>query len=116
MKKMLKAVYNRLGRPPLRRLAAVCGLIAAAAGIAVAYLADPRTTAALALLLNLAVLGALVLVWNQARNTREEFRRSNERTEVTYRRILAAIEVERLAAERRHSARIVPGQGGEGER
>ncbi|GAB3993153.1 hypothetical protein GCM10029992_04100 [Glycomyces albus] len=113
---MLIAAYNRLGRPPLRRLAAACGLVAAAALVAVAYLADARTIAALALLLNLAVLGALAAVWHQARTTRAEVRRSDERAEVTYRRILAAIEVERLAAERRHSARIVPGQGGEGER
>lgn len=116
MKPMLKAAYNRLGRPPLRRVAAVGGLIAAAAGVAVAYLADARTTAALALLLNLAVLGALAAVWNQTRRTSAEVRQSDERTEVTYRRILAAIEVERLAAERRHAAHIVPGQGGEGER
>lgn len=116
MKTKLKAVYNRLGRPSLRRLAAVLGLVAAAALVAVAYFGDGWVATAVSLLMNLAVLGALALLWDQGRRARDEARQSTERTEVTFRRILAAIEVERLAAERRHAARIVPGQGGEGER
>ena len=116
MKSMLKAAYNRFGRPSPRRLVLVAGPIAAAALVAIAFLAEARVSQTLSLLMDLAVLGALILVWGQTRRAREESRRSDEVNEVAYRRVLAAIEVERLAAERRHAARAVPGQGGEGER
>lgn len=110
MKSTLKAVYNRLGRPAPRRLAAAVGAPAAAALAAVAAFGDARLVAALSLLMSLATLAALAAVWNEARRARFETRASNERTEVTYRRILAAIEVERLAAERRHAQGLVPAQ------
>ncbi|WP_100448623.1 hypothetical protein [Glycomyces xiaoerkulensis] len=102
MKSILRAAYNRLGRPPLRRVAAALGLLAAAALVAVAFLGDQRLVSALALLMSLATLGGLALVWNDGRKARAEVRASAERSEVTFRRILAAIEVERLASERRY--------------
>ncbi|MCH7232139.1 hypothetical protein L0U85_14925 [Glycomyces sp. L485] len=103
MKSILKALYNRLGRPAPRRLAAVLGMLAAAALVAVAYFGDARLVSSLSLLMSLVTIGALALVWNESRKARAEMRATSERTEVTYRRILAAIEVERLAAERRHA-------------
>jgi len=104
MKSKLKAVYARLGRPSLVRAAALAGLLAALALLALAYLGDQRLVWAASLLMSLVTLGALGLVWNEGYRARLEARASAERAEVTYRRILAAFEVERLAAERRHAA------------
>ncbi|THV43354.1 hypothetical protein [Glycomyces buryatensis] len=108
MKQKLKAVYDRLGRPSIKKLAAAVGLVLAVAFVAIAWLGDTRLTSALSLLTSLATLGALVLVWNEGRKGRAEARASHERTEVTFRRILAAIEVERLANERRAANAAVP--------
>lgn len=110
MRSALRAAYDRLGRPPRRRLAAVLGAGAAVVLLAVAAFGDTRLIAASSLLMSLATLAAVAAVWNEARRARFETRASNERTEVTYRRILAAIEVERLAAERRHAQGLVPSQ------
>jgi hypothetical protein len=108
---MLKAVYGRLGRPSPRRLAAVAGPIAAVLLVAAAYFGDARLVSSLSLLMSLVTLAAVAVAWNEARKTRAAVRASTERTEVTYRRILAAIEVERLAAERRHAqGLVVPAQ------
>jgi uncharacterized membrane protein YqjE len=104
MKSKLKAVHARLGRPSLKRLGAVLGLLAAFALLAVALLGDQRLMWAVSSLMTLVTLGALGLVWNESYKARLEARASAERAEVTYRRILAAFEVERLAAERRHAA------------
>ncbi|MCD0443767.1 hypothetical protein LO763_09045 [Glycomyces sp. A-F 0318] len=106
MKSKLKAVYVRLGRPPLPHLAAAFGLLAAAALLAVALLGDQRLVWAASSIMSLVTLGALGLVWNESRRARLEARASAERAEVTYRRILAAFEVERLAAERRHAGEV----------
>ena len=103
MKSKLKAVYDRLGRPSIVRVAALFGLLGAAALLAVALLGDDRLVWAVSLLMSLVTLGALGLVWNESYRARLEARASAERAEVTYRRILAAFEVERLAAERRHA-------------
>lgn len=105
MKSKLKAVYVRLGRSSLPRIGATAGLLAAAALLAVTLLGDQRLMWAASSIMSLVTLGALGLVWNQSRKARLEARASAERAEVTYRRILAAFEVERLAAERRHAAR-----------
>ena len=110
MRSILRAVYNRLGRPSPQRLAVAAGLIVAAALVVVAVFGDARLVSSLSLLMSLVTLGAVAAVWNETRRTRDEARESTERVEVTYRRILAAIEVERLAAERRHANGIVPVQ------
>lgn len=105
MKSKFKAVYVRLGRPSLLRVGAALGFIAALALLAVALFGDQRLVWAVSFLMSLVTLGALGLVWNESYKARLEARASTERAEVTYRRILAAFEVERLAAERRHAAR-----------
>ncbi|GAB3229974.1 hypothetical protein GCM10027447_23830 [Glycomyces halotolerans] len=110
MRTLIKAVYNRLGRPPLRRLAAVCGLVAAGTLVAVALFGDQRLVSSLSLLMSLLTLAGVALAWYEARRARRDTLASNERAEVTFRRILAAIEVERLAAERRKASGIVPVQ------
>jgi hypothetical protein len=104
MKQKLKAVYNRIGRPSPLRLAAAAGGLAALGLLAVALLGDQRLVWVVSSLMSLVTLGALGLVWNESRQTRLEARASAERAEVTLRRILAAFEVERLAAERRRAA------------
>jgi hypothetical protein len=104
MKSMLKAVYVRLGRPTYPQVAAVAAVLAAAGLVAVALLGDQRLVWAVSSIMSLVTLGALGLVWNESYKARLEARASVERAEVTYRRILAAFEVERLAAERRHAA------------
>ncbi|WP_112137056.1 hypothetical protein [Glycomyces dulcitolivorans] len=103
MKKLLKAVYRRLGRPSPARIGAVAAVLAAAGLMAVALLGPTRLVWAASFAMSLITLGGLALVWNEARQARLEARASAERAEVTYRRILAAFEVERLAAERRHA-------------
>ncbi|RRR96555.1 hypothetical protein [Glycomyces terrestris] len=103
MKQLLKAVHRRLGRPAPARLAAAAAVLAAAALAAVALLGPERLVWAVSFAMSLITLGALALVWQEARRARQEARASAERAEVTYRRILAAFEVERLAAERRHA-------------
>lgn len=104
MKKKLKAVYVRLGRPSPLRVAAVAAILATLGLLAVALFGDQRLVWAVSSLMSLVTLGALGLVWNESRQTRLEARASAERAEVTLRRILAAFEVERLAAERRHAS------------
>lgn len=110
MKSTLKAVYGRLGRPSLRRIALVLGPLAAVVLVTAAYIGDIRLVSSLTLLMSLVTITAAAAAWREARKTRAALRVSNERTEVTYRRILAAIEVERLAAERRHAQGLVPMQ------
>lgn len=104
MKQKLKAVYVRIGRPSPLRLAAAAGGLAALGLLAVALLGEQRLVWVVSSLMSLVTLGALGLVWNESRQTRLEARASAERAEVTLRRILAAFEVERLAAERRRAA------------
>ncbi|MDA1358473.1 hypothetical protein O1R50_02505 [Glycomyces luteolus] len=104
MKSKLKAVYVRLGRPSPLRLAIAAWLGSAVLLLAVGLFGEARLVWAVSSLMSLVTLGALGLVWNEARQTRLEARASAERAEVTLRRILAAFEVERLAAERRHAA------------
>ncbi|GAA1682671.1 hypothetical protein GCM10009830_32300 [Glycomyces endophyticus] len=103
MKQLLKAIHRRLGRPSPARVAAVAAVLAAAALAAVALLGPARLVWAASFAMSLITLGGLAAVWNEARRARLEARASAERAEVTYRRILAAFEVERLAAERRHA-------------
>ncbi|GAA2127705.1 hypothetical protein [Glycomyces algeriensis] len=103
MKQQLKAVYNRVGRPSPLRVAAVAGVLAVLGLLAVAVFGDQRLVWVVSSLMSLVTLGALGLVWNESRQTRLEARASAERAEVTLRRILAAFEVERLAAERRRA-------------
>jgi hypothetical protein len=103
MKQKLKAVYVRLGRPSPLQIGAVAAGLAALGLLAVGIFGDARLVWGVSLLMSLVTLGALGLVWNEARQTRLEARASAERAEVTLRRILAAFEVERLAAERRHA-------------
>ncbi|MEU5156989.1 hypothetical protein [Glycomyces sp. NPDC021274] len=104
MKQKLKAVYIRFGRPSPVRVAAVAGGLAALGLLAVTVLGEQRLVWVVSSLMSLVTLGALGLVWNESRQTRLEARASAERAEVTLRRILAAFEVERLAAERRRAA------------
>lgn len=104
MKQKLKAVYVRFGRPSPLQVAAVAGTLWALALLAVALFGGQRLVWVVSSLMSLVTLGALGLVWNESRQTRLEARASAERAEVTLRRILAAFEVERLAAERRHAA------------
>lgn len=116
MKTKLKALYRRLGRPPLARLAAIAAACAAAALVAVAFAGGTRVLWTVSSLMSLVTFTGLVLVWAEVRTARREARESAERTEVTYRRILAAFEVERLAAERRRAAggtdlRLLPATG-----
>lgn len=108
MKPTLKAVYARLGRPAPARLAAALGLAAVLAFGAAAYFGGLLAASFLSLLMSLVTLVALAVVWSESRRTREELRAAGARTEVTCRRILAAIEAERLDAERRHT-QSVPG-------
>lgn len=69
----------------------------------VALLAPPNVTIALVGVIAAAALAAVIVAWlNLARQVRA-LRTSNDRVEVTQRRILAAIEQERLDAERRRS-------------
>ncbi|SDL03264.1 hypothetical protein SAMN05216298_2376 [Glycomyces sambucus] len=103
MKRLLKAVYRRLGRPAPARLAVAAAILAAAGLTALALLGTTRLVWAASFLMSLVTLAGLALAWNEARQARLEARASAERAEVTYRRILAAFEVERLAAERRHA-------------
>jgi hypothetical protein len=103
MKQLLKAAHRRLGRPSPARIGAAAAVPAAAALMAVALLGPTRLVWAASFAMSLITLGGLALVWNEARRARREARASAERAEVTYRRILAAFEVERLAAERRHA-------------
>jgi fatty acid desaturase len=103
MKSKLKALYRRLGRPPVERLAAAAAGLAALALVAIALAGGTRVMWAVSALMSLVTFAGLLLVWTEARTARREARESAERTEVTYRRILAAFEVERLAAERRHA-------------
>ncbi len=103
MKKLLKAVYRRLGRPSPARIGIAAAVLAAAGLMAVSLLGPERLVWAASFAMSLITLGGLALVWNEARQARLEARASAERAEVTYRRILAAFEVERLAAERRHA-------------
>jgi len=104
MKQKLKAVYVRFGRPAPLRLAVAAWCASAVVLLAVGLFGGPRLVWAVSLLMSLVTLGALGLVWNESRQTRLEARASAERSEVTLRRILAAFEVERLAAERRGAA------------
>lgn len=104
MKQKLRAVYRLLGRPSPLQVAAVAGALAALGLLAVALFGDQRLVWVVSSLMNLVTLGALGLVWNESHQTRLEARASAERSEVTLRRILAAYEVERLAAERRRAA------------
>ncbi|MEU5874799.1 hypothetical protein AB0A73_24965 [Glycomyces sp. NPDC047369] len=103
MKQLLKAVHRRLGRPSPTRAGAVLAVLAAAGLLAIALLGPQRLVWAASFAMSLVTLGALALVWREARQARLEARASAERAEVTYRRILAAFEVERLAAERRRA-------------
>ncbi len=103
---MLKAVYVRAGRPSPRLLAAALASLAAVAFVAAAVFGDARLVSSLSLLMSLVTLVAVVALWDETRRARAEARRSHERTEVTFRRVLAAVEAERLAAERRHAARV----------
>jgi hypothetical protein len=77
--------------------------IAAVALAALAAFGDARLVAGALLIMGLAVLGGLAVTALQVRRLRADLSASNRRTEVAYRRILAAIESERLAAERRHA-------------
>jgi hypothetical protein len=104
MKSKLRAVYIRLGRPSPLHVALVAWIAAAAALMSVGLFGGERLVWAVSSLMSLVTLGALGLVWHESRQTRLETRASQERAEVTLRRILAAYEVERLAAERRHAA------------
>lgn len=104
MKQILKAAYHRLGRPAPAHVAAAAAVFAALALLAVALFGGQRLVWVVSSLMSLITLGALALVWNESRQTRLEARASAERAEVTLRRILAAFEVERLAAERRRAA------------
>ncbi|HEX2143695.1 MAG TPA: hypothetical protein VHG10_04210 [Glycomyces sp.] len=103
MKKKLKAVYVRLGRPSPLRMGVVAWIGVGIALLAVGLFGGERLVWAVSSLMSLITLGALGLVWHESRQTRLEARASAERAEVTLRRILAAFEVERLAAERRHA-------------
>lgn len=104
MKQILKAAYHRLGRPAPAHVAAAAAALATLTLLAVALLGGQRLVWVASSLMSLVTLGALGFVWNEARLTRLEARASAERAEVTLRRILAAFEVERLAAERRRAA------------
>jgi hypothetical protein len=104
MKSKLRAVYIRLGRPSPLHVAAAAWLVAGVGLLAVGLFGGERLVWAVSSLMSLVTLGALGLVWHESRQTRLEARASAERAEVTLRRILAAFEVERLAAERRHAA------------
>lgn len=104
MKSKLRAVYIRLGRPSPFRLAVIAWIAVAVLLLAVGLFGGERLVWAVSSLMSLVTLGALGLVWHESRRTRLEARDSAERAEVTLRRILAAFEVERLAAERRHAA------------
>lgn len=104
MKRILRAVYVRLGRPAPARVGTVCGAALAAAVLAAAVFGPPRLVAVAVAVSSLTALAGVALAWSEAHRARAEARRSAERTEVTYRRILAAFEAERLAADRRRSA------------
>ncbi|GAB3648682.1 hypothetical protein GCM10028833_15040 [Glycomyces tarimensis] len=78
--------------------------------LAAALFGDARLVSSLSLLMSLVTLAGVALAWHESRRARVEVRASAERAEVTYRRILATIEVERLAAERRHAGAMVPAQ------
>ncbi|THV31949.1 hypothetical protein [Glycomyces paridis] len=100
----LRALHRRLGRPSAARLAAVAGPVLAASLAALAFWGDLRLLWAASSLMSLLTLGAVALGWSEARRARVEARESAERTEFTYRKILAAFEAERLAGERRRAA------------
>ncbi|WP_030161884.1 hypothetical protein [Glycomyces sp. NRRL B-16210] len=104
MKTKLRALHRRLGRPSALRLGAAAGPVLALALVALAAWGDTRVLWAASSLMSLLTLAAVALVWSETRKARAEARASAERTEFTYRKILAAFEVERLAAERRHDA------------
>ncbi|MCC3762752.1 hypothetical protein K3N28_06665 [Glycomyces sp. TRM65418] len=104
MKSKLRAVYIRLGRPSPLRVALVAWAVAGLALLAVGLFGGERLVWVVSSLMSLVTLGALGLVWHESHQARLEARASAERAEVTLRRILAAFEVERLAAERRHAA------------
>jgi len=103
MKSKLRSVYHRLGRPSPLRIGVTVWIAVSLVLLAVGLFGGERLVWAVSSLMNLVTLGALGLVWNESRQTRLEARASQERAEVTLRRILAAFEVERLAAERRHA-------------
>lgn len=105
MTSKLRALHRRLGRPSPTRLALAFGPVLALGLVALAVWADVRLLWAASFLMSLVTLAAVALVWHQTRQVRGEAREASERAEVTYRKILAAFEVERLAAERRHAAR-----------
>jgi hypothetical protein len=104
MKSKLRAVYIRLGRPSPLHVALVAWIGAGVALMSVGVFGGERLVWVVSSLMSLVTLVALGFVWHESRQTRLEARASAERAEVTLRRILAAFEVERLAAERRHAA------------